>query len=126
MSVRLYDVLKNEPTKNVPFHCDGCSRVLPKLTEIGNVLTSQNERIDSCEKKVDEFKETIESVVQEKVENAIQEFKEREDRKCNIILHNIPEPVQIVSLSMRMTNKVSKMYSISLSVMIQKSLILQD
>lgn len=65
--VRLYDALKNEPTKNVPFYCHGCTRILPKLSEIGNVLSKQNELIDCCEKKIGDFKATVEIVVQEKL-----------------------------------------------------------
>ena len=92
VSVKLYEALKHEPTRNVPFNCDGCTRVLPRITELGNAIMKQNERIESCEKKLDSIKGTVEDVVQEKVENAIREFKEREDRKCNVIIHNVPEP----------------------------------
>ena len=42
--------------KNLPFNCDGCSRVLPKLTELAKSLHSQQQRIESCEKKVDDLK----------------------------------------------------------------------
>lgn len=94
ISVKLYDVLKNEPTtKNLPFNCDGCTRVLPKLNEFGSALQAQNKQIGECEKKVDALKMSIEKTVSEKVEDAINQYREREDRKCNIILHNIPEPV---------------------------------
>lgn len=92
VSVKLYEALKNEPSRNVPFNCDGCTRLLPKITELGNAIKQQNERVDTCEKKIDSIKESLEEVVKERVEKAINDFKDREDRKCNIIIHNVPEP----------------------------------
>ena len=93
VSAKLYDALKNEPsTKNLPFNCDGCTRVLPKLTEFASALGIQKQQIEKCEKKVEDLKSSMEKVIAVKVEEAIKQFKEREDRKCNIIMHNIPEP----------------------------------
>ena len=93
ISTKIYDVLKNEPNvKNLPFNCDGCSRVLPKLTELAKSVNSQQLRIESCEKKVDDLKESLQNTVEKQVEKAITEYKEREDRKCNLIIHNVPEP----------------------------------
>ena len=48
--------------------------------------------INNCEKKVDALKVSLDKTVSEKVEDAIKQYREREDRKCNVILHNIPEP----------------------------------
>ena len=90
---KLYDALKNEPTKNLPFNCDGCTRILPRLTEIGAALKDQKSKLEACEKKVDGVITNIEKIVQEKVELAITEFKEREERKLNVIVHNVPEPL---------------------------------
>ena len=38
--------------KNLPFNCDGCSRLLPKLTELAKSLDWQQQRIESCEKRL--------------------------------------------------------------------------
>ena len=95
ISNKIYDVLKSEPNvKNLPFSCDGCSRVLPKLTELATTLNSQQQRIESCERKVDSIRESLQCTVEKQVEKAINEYKEREDRKCNLIIHNVtvPEP----------------------------------
>ena len=52
ISQRIYDVLKGEPNvKNLPFNCDCCSRLLPKLTELAKSLDSQQQRIESLKKK---------------------------------------------------------------------------
>ena len=88
---KLYEALKNEPTKNLPFNCDGCTRILPRLTEIGATLKDQKCKIEACEKKVEEVNASVERIVQEKVELAIEEFKEREERK--LVVHNVPEPL---------------------------------
>lgn len=87
----MYEALRHEPVKNLPFNCDGCTRVLPRLAELGSTLSKQNIKLLDCEKKVNALKEDIEKIVELKVENAIVEFREREQRKCNIIVHNVPE-----------------------------------
>lgn len=90
---KLYEALKSEPTKNLPFNCDGCTRILPRLTEIGAALQVQKSKIENCEKKVDGVITSMEKIVQEKVESAINEYREREERKLNVIVHNVPEPL---------------------------------
>ena len=93
VSNKVYDVLKSEPNvKNLPFNCDGCTRVLPKITELAKALHLQQLKIESCEKKYEDLKNTLQSVVEEQVEKAITEYREREERKLNIIIHNVPEP----------------------------------
>ena len=36
--------------------------------------------------------ETLQSSVEKQVEKAINDYREREERKCNLIVHNVPEP----------------------------------
>lgn len=95
ISNKLYDVLRSEPsTRNLPFNCDGCTRLLPKLTELGSALNTQQQKLVECEKKVDSLRDSLQSAVEKQVEKAITEYKEREERKCNLIVHNVPEPKQ--------------------------------
>lgn len=86
VSSKLYDALKNESSANLPFNCDGCVRLLPSLTDIAARCKSFEEKIISLESSIDDKIKT-------KVESSIEEFKEREERKCNVIIHNITEPV---------------------------------
>lgn len=85
VSNKLYETLKNETSSNLPFNCDGCVRLLPSLTDIAA-------RCKSFEDKIHEMENTMDERIKRKVEQAIDDFKEREERKCNIILHNILEP----------------------------------
>ena len=62
------------------------------MTELAKSLDSQQQRIESCEKKVEGLKESLQSAVEKQVEKAINDYREREDRKCNLIIHNVPEP----------------------------------
>ncbi|WAR05168.1 hypothetical protein MAR_020537, partial [Mya arenaria] len=93
ISNKLYETLKNEPsTKNLPFNCDGCTRVLPKLTEFGRALLDQKQQIQNCEQKVEDLKKSMDVAICDRVELAIKSYREREERKCNVIIHNVPEP----------------------------------
>lgn len=92
VSGKLYDVLRNETTPNLPFNCDGCLRLLPKLNEIGLKLESHSKQLIVFDRKFQDIEESINEKVNKRVEIAIEEFREREERKLNIIVHNIPEP----------------------------------
>ena len=45
-----------------------------------------------CEEKIDNLGKSLQHAVEKQVEKAISDFKERKDRKCNLIVQNIPEP----------------------------------
>ncbi|MES9879910.1 MAG: hypothetical protein ABW185_03415 [Sedimenticola sp.] len=85
-------MLKSETTANLPFSCDGCLRILPKLNEIGLQLDDHTKQLQEYEKKFKALENSIDEKVHKRVENAIEEFREREERKYNVIIHNIPEP----------------------------------
>lgn len=92
VSGKLYDCLKNESTANLPFNCDGCLRILPKLTEMGMNIDNQLKQIKECETKIKEVEESMDNKIEKQVEKAIESFRDREERKCNVIIHNVPEP----------------------------------
>ena len=76
---------------NLPFNCDGCLRLLPKLTEIVSQLNTQTKRFDECNQKIKDLEESIDDKIEKQVEKAIEAFRDREERKCNVIIHNVPE-----------------------------------
>ena len=90
--VKLYDMLRSQTVANLPFNCDGCLRLLPKLTEMVSRLDNQTKRFDECNQKIKDLEESIDEKIEIKVEKAIEAFRDREERKCNVIFHNVPEP----------------------------------
>ena len=89
--VKMYDMLRSQSCVNLPFNCDGCLRVLPKLTEMVSQLNNQSKRYDECNQKIKDLEGSIDEKIEKQVEKAIELYRDREDRKCNVIFHNIPE-----------------------------------
>ena len=51
LSNKLYDVLMKESTANLPFNCDGCLRLLPKLNSLGSIINEQKKQFSAYEEK---------------------------------------------------------------------------
>lgn len=92
VSPKLYELLKTESTPNLPFNCDGCVRVLPKLNELGLHLEKQRQKLEEYDVRFRDLEASMEAKIEKRVEIALESFRDREERKCNIIVHNIPEP----------------------------------
>ncbi|MEW8548734.1 MAG: hypothetical protein AB2693_34970 [Candidatus Thiodiazotropha sp.] len=84
--------MKNENTANLPFNCNGCMRILPKINELGSIINEQRQQISEYEDKIKSLEASMDSKIENRVEKAIDMYREREERKCNIIIHNVPEP----------------------------------
>ena len=50
-----------------------------------------NDRIDNFDTKLTELQETIDSKIDDSVEKSFKNFIEREEKKCNLIIHNLLE-----------------------------------
>ena len=92
VSSKVYDVLKKEQIANLPFNCDGCLRIIPKLNEMGTIINEQKQQLESYKAKINELETKMEEKIEKQVEKAIEMYREREERKCNVIIHNVPEP----------------------------------
>ena len=76
---------------NLTFNCDGCLRVLPKLSEMASQLNFQSKRYDECNQKIKDLEGSIDEKIEKQVEKATESHHDREDRKCNVLFHNVPE-----------------------------------
>ena len=85
-------MLRAESTANIPFHCDGCVRVVPKLIELGSLIKKQNDKFSEYDAKIEDIQSSLDTKIEQQVEKSLLAYKEREERKCNIILHNVSEP----------------------------------
>ncbi|VDI20975.1 Hypothetical predicted protein [Mytilus galloprovincialis] len=92
VSAKLYELLKTESTPNLPFNCDGCVRVLPKLNELGLHIERQRVLFEELDTKLKVVESSMDVKIDQRVERAFESFRDREERKCNLIIHNVPEP----------------------------------
>ena len=93
VSNKVYDVLKKKQIANLPFNCDGYLRIIPKLTELGSIINEQKKQLEIYDTKIENLKATMDTKIEKQVEKATEMYHEREERKCNIIIHNVPEPI---------------------------------
>ena len=75
VSVKLYDMLPAESTVNVPFHCDGCVRVVPKLTELGSLVKKQNDKFTEYDAKIEDIQSSLDNKIKQQVEKLLHAYK---------------------------------------------------
>ena len=102
VSDALYPVLQDK-TERVSWYCNYCSRGAKPLMKKLQKLSVKQVKTEEEVKKISERVKAIEDVsigklipdmdekITSKVEEEIEEYRERELRKCNLILHNVPE-----------------------------------
>lgn len=65
---------------------------MPKLNELGSLINVQKKQLDSYETKLKDLEDSINEKIEKKVEKSFDMYREREERKYNLIIHNVPEP----------------------------------
>ena len=91
---RMYDMMLDEEVSNVLWTCDSCVHALPTIKKLGKTLQGVRDEQDSCKSEIGKLNtkvEKLENSIDTKVQEAIEEYREREARKYNVIIHNIPE-----------------------------------
>ena len=94
----MYKLLNEKEMPNIKWNCDGCLRVMPSLEGIQGFLREYkadkkviSDRMNSFDSKLTQLQETLDSKVEDKVEKSLRAFRDREERKCNLIIHNLCE-----------------------------------
>lgn len=59
---------------------------------MGSIINEQKKQFSVYEEKIKSLENSMDSKIEAQVDKAIDRYREREERKCNIILHNVPEP----------------------------------
>ena len=93
----MYDLLmdKDAPgSASFLWSCHSCIHAIPTIKNLGRAM--QGIRDEQSETKVELGKlklkvDNLESSIEVKVQEAIEAYRDRESRKCNVIIHNIPE-----------------------------------
>lgn len=99
MSITFYKELVNSDiADNFIWYCNGCKKAIPGvrkvLQAVSTIKESQdalNERIENIETKLHDVHNQTDLSVDYKIEQAIYDFREREKRKTNVIIYNLPE-----------------------------------
>ena len=84
----MYDMILDEEVSNVLWTCDSCVHALPTIKKLGKTLQGVRDEQDSCKSEIGKLNTNS---IDTKVQEAIEEYREREARKYNVIIHNIPE-----------------------------------
>lgn len=90
----MYDLMLDKEVPNFLWSCDSCIHALPTIKNIGKTLQGVKDEQVNCKTEIGRLNtkvEKLESSIDSKVQEAIEEYREREARKSNIIVHNIPE-----------------------------------
>ena len=98
MSEAFYnELVSSSHGDNVIWYCNGCKRAIPGVRKVLNAVTSihtlqenMNKRLTSLEEKVNS--KPSELSMDYKIDQAMYDFKEREKRRNNVIIYNLPEP----------------------------------
>ena len=64
-------MLRTESTANIPFHCDGCVRVVPKLIELGSLMKKQNDKFTEYDTKIENIQSSLDSKIEDKDKEAL-------------------------------------------------------
>jgi hypothetical protein len=105
----LYAVLVDPSNSRCNWYCDYCDRGARTLMSHVRRLNKQQKETDDKLEKISERVEKLEQegavgnrtqldlseMVSERVTEEIEEYRERELRKCNLIMHNVPESKEV-------------------------------
>ncbi len=94
VSVDMYDMMIDNEMPNFLWTCDSCVHAIPTIKNMGKMLKGVQDEQKDCRVEIDKLStkfDALESSVDDKIKTAIDDYRDREARKCNIILHNIPE-----------------------------------
>jgi hypothetical protein len=79
----VYVLLTEEGMDNLMWFCEGCKHALPGVKNLVRGVESVQESVKDLKKRVEVLEESIER----RVSSAIDDFKDRESRKMNLIFH---------------------------------------
>jgi len=74
--------------------CKSCIHAIPTIKNLSKVLIGVKDEQSSCRSDIKTLKDkmdTLENSIDGKVQSAVEEYRDREARKCNLIVHQVPE-----------------------------------
>lgn len=100
MSNSFFDELVNSSlSENIIWYCEGCNKAIPGVKKVLRVVNKMKESQDQMNARLDRMEEKLNNVDKQteleedyKIDQALYDFKEREMRKNNVIIFNLPEP----------------------------------
>lgn len=100
MSNAFFDELVNSClSENIIWYCEGCNKAIPGVKTVLRVVNKMKESHDQMNARLDRMEEKLNKVHKQtelsedyRIDQALYDFKEREMRKNNVIIFNLPEP----------------------------------
>ena len=91
------ELVSSAHSDNVIWYCNGCRRAIPGVRKVLNAVSSIHTLQESMNKRLINLEEKVNSKPSElsmdyKIDQAMFDLKEREKRKNNVIIYNLPEP----------------------------------
>lgn len=90
----VYDLAKLNKIPGFVWTCNSCIHAIPTFKNIEKVMNGVKDEQVTCRADIDKLNvkvEKLEDSIEDKVYEAVEEYRNRESRKCNIILHQIAE-----------------------------------
>lgn len=97
MSRNFYEELGNSDLReNFMWYCNGCKKAIPGVRQVLKMVSSIKESYDEMNNRLDRLESKITEADTElsqdhRIDQALYDFKEREMRKNNLIIYNLPE-----------------------------------
>ena len=95
MPESVYDAIMDNNIPNFIWTCDKCVNAVPTIKNLTSMLQGVKQEQEDSRSQMKEFHTRVEKVeesIDVKLQSAIDDYRNRESRKLNVILHNIPEP----------------------------------
>lgn len=91
---QVYDAVVDNVIPNFIWSCDTCVSAVPTIKNLSRMLQDVKSEQGESRKQMNELHTRVDSIeksLDDKIQTAIDDYRDRETRKCNIILHNVPE-----------------------------------
>ena len=91
----VYDAIMDNNIPNFIWTCDRCVNAVPTIKNLTNMLQGVKQEQEESRVQMNQLNtrvERLEESIDDKVQKAIDNYREREARKFNVIIHNICEP----------------------------------
>ena len=91
---KVYDMILDNEIPNFIWSCDPCVNTIPTIKNLGKVLHEVRTEQKVCKEDITQLNtkvDKIENSIDDKIREAIDDYQDRENRKCNVIMHNVRE-----------------------------------
>ena len=92
------ELTKSDINENFMWYCNTCKKAIPSVRSVMTMVTNikmvqdqMNEKLSIVEEKLSVVQNQTDMSIEHKIDQALYDFIEREKRKNNVIIYNLPE-----------------------------------